>query len=189
MGKKPTEQPKPEPATEEKPNPKIKLVYIRPCLTSDKKIAGIFLPVFGEQLRDKRLPEELPQERIYGGKTPKLVGRPGIIYEFEHKPDNETTIFGDPRRYIGFLDDDPRVVEWQANHDAFFAAEELKRQEKKGKNKNLIQRRLAPLKVAYGKMVGHQRAAFLAQIIGYITGRVRKDDVRWAEGADTEEDE
>jgi len=38
-------------------------------------------------------------------------------------------------------------------------------------------------------MVGHQRAAFLAQIIGYITGRVSRADERWAEGADTGEDD
>jgi hypothetical protein len=117
------------------------------------------------------------------------VGRPGTIYEFECKAENEGSIFGDTGHWVGFLDNDPRVVQWQANHDAFFAAEELKRQEKKGKNRNLIQRQLAPLKVAYGHMVGHQRAAFLAQIIGYITGRVTKADLRWAEDADTAEDE
>lgn len=186
MAKKPSGQPEPEPRT---PNPKVKLVYVGPCSTSDGKLGGMFLPITDEQLREKRLPDTLPQERIYGGKIPKLVGRPGTIYQFEHKPENETTIFGDTRRYIGFLDNDPRVVEWQANHDAFFAAEELERQEKRGKNKNLIQRRLAPLKVAYSKMVGHQRAAFLAQIIGYITGRVSKDDQRWADEEDTDEDD
>lgn len=159
------------------------------CTTSEGKLGGIFLPITDEQLRDKRLPEELPQERIYGGKIPKLVGRPGTIYEFERSPEKESTIYGDTRRWVGFLNHDPRAIEWQAKHDAFFAAEELKRQEKHGKNKNLIQRQLAPLKVAYSKMVGHQRAAFLAQVIGYITGRVSKADLRWAEGADTDEDE
>ena len=120
---------------------------------------------------------------IYGGTIPKLVGRPGSIYEFECKADNNSTIFGNTRRWVGFLDDDPRVVEWQAKHDAFFAAQEVERQEKKGKNTNLIQRQLAPLKVAYGHMVGHQRAAFLAQIIGYVTGRVTKADLQWADEA------
>jgi len=57
------------------------------------------------------------------------------------------------------------------------------RQEKKGKNTNLIQRQLALLKVAYGHMVGHQRVAFLAQIIGYVTGRVTKADLQWADEA------
>ena len=190
MGKKPTKQPTPEPAAEDKkPNPKVKLVYVGPCTTSDQKLGGVFVPITDEQLREKRLPEGLPQEQVYGGKIPKLVGRPGTIYEFERNQENETSIFGDTRRWVGFLDNDPRVVEWQANHDAFFAAQELERQEKKGKNKNLIQRQLAPLKVAYSKMVGHQRAVFLAQIIGYVTGRVSKADERWAEGADTSEDE
>jgi len=183
MTKKPTEQPEPKSS---EPNPKVKLVYIGPCTTADKKLGGMFLPITDDQLREKRLSDTLPQERIYGGKIAKLVGRPGTVYEFECKPENETSIFGDTRRWVGFLENDPRVVEWQANHDAFFATEELKRQEKKGKNRNLIQRRLAPLKVAYNKMVGHQRAAFLAQIIGYVTGRVSKDDLRWAEGEDTD---
>ena len=168
---------------EKVPNPTVMLVYIRPCTTTDKKLGGVFLPVTNDQLREKRLSDELPQERIYGGTIPKLVGRPGSIYEFECKADNDSTIFGNTRRWVGFLDDDPRVLEWQAKHDAFFAAQELERQEKKGKNTNLIQRQLAPLKVAYGHMVGHQRAAFLAQIIGYVTGRVTKADLQWADEA------
>ena len=168
---------------EKVPNPTVMLVYIRPCTTTDKKLGGVFLPVTNDQLREKRLSDELPQERIYGGTIPKLVGRPGSIYEFECKADNDSTIFGNTRRWVGFLDDDPRVLEWQAKHDAFFAAQELERQEKKGKNTNLIQRQLAPLKVAYGHMVGHQRAAFLAQISGYVTGRVTKADLQWADEA------
>ena len=108
------------------------------------------------------------------------------IYQFECKPDNETSIFGNARHWVGFLDNDPRVVQWQATHDAFFAGQELERQEKQGRNTNLIQRQLAPLKVAYNQMIGHRRAAFLAQIIGYVTGRVTKADLRWA---DTNEDD
>jgi hypothetical protein len=189
MAKKNDQRPplesKPE---QEAPNRKVMLVYIGPCTTSDQKLGGMFLPITTEQLAEKRLPETLPPERVYGGKIPKLVGRPGTIYGFECKPDNENTIFGNTRRWVGFLDNDPRVIQWQANHDAFFAAQELERQEKKGKNTNLIQRQLAPLKVAYGRMVGHQRAVFLAQIIGYITGRVTKADLRWAEGADPDEE-
>ncbi len=159
----------------------------RPCTTTDKKLGGVFLPITEEQLQEKRLPDQLPQERIYGGKIPRLVGRPGTIYEFECSPDNESTIFGNARRWVGFLDSDPRVVGWQARHDAFFAAQELERQEKRGKSTNLIQRQLAPLKVAYNGMVGHQRAAFLAQIIGYITGRVTKADERLADTNDDDE--
>ena len=166
--------------------PTVMLVYIRPCTTADKKLGGVFLPITSDQLREKRLPDELPQECIYGDKIPKLVGRPGSIYEFECKADDDSTIYGNTRQWVGFLDEDPRVVEWQAKHDAFFAAQELERQEKKGKNTNLIQRQLAPLKVAYGKMVGHQRAAFLAQIIGYVTGRVTKADLQWADDDDDE---
>jgi hypothetical protein len=190
MAKQSPQQPPQDASAEPKaPNPKVKLVYIGPCTTSDNKLGSVFLPVTDEQFREKRLPEELPPERVYGGKVPKLVGRPGSIYEFECKAENQGTIFGDTRRWVGFLDNDPRVVQWQANHDAFFAAQELERQEKKGKNKNLIQRQLAPLKVAYGKMVGHQRGVFLAQIIGYIIGRVTKADLRWAEDGDIDDEQ
>ncbi len=187
MAKKNTQPPSKSTPQQEAPNPKVKLVYIGPCTTSNKKLGGVFLPITEDQLREKRFPEELPQERIYGGKIPRLVGRPGTIHEFECKSDNENSIFGNTRRWVGFLEDDPRVIQWQAKHDAFFAAQELERQEKRGKNTNLIQRQLAPLKVAYGNLVGHQRAVFLAQIIGYITGRVTKTDLRWAEGTDDEE--
>ena len=189
MAKKNDQQTPPESKSgQEAPNPKLKLVYIGPCTTTEQKLGGMFLPITDEQLREKRLPDELPQDRIYGGKIPKLVGRPGSIYEFECKADNESSIFGNTRRWVGFLDDDPRVIQWQANHDAFFASQELARQEKKGKNKNLIQRQLAPLKIAYGNMIGHQRAAFLAQIIGYVTGRVTQADLRWADDDDSDDE-
>ena len=45
---------------QEKPNPKVMLVYIGPCTTTDKKLGGMFLPITDEQLREKRLPETLP---------------------------------------------------------------------------------------------------------------------------------
>ena len=140
---------------EEVPNPKVMLVYIGPCTTTDKKLGGMFLPITDEQLRDKRLPDELPQERIYGGKIPKLVGRPGSIYEFECKADNDSTIFGNTRRWVGFLDDDPRVVQWQAKHDAFFAAQELERQEKKGQEHEPHSAATGP---AEGRLRQHGRA-------------------------------
>ena len=179
-----------EPTSEPKvPNPTVVLVYIGPCTTADQKLGGVFLPVSEEQLRSKRLPEELPKERIYGGRLPKQVGRPGSVYSFEYKPDNPGTIYPDTRRWVGFLENDPRAVQWQANHDSYFAALELKRQETKGKNTNLIQRRLAPVKLAYSRLVGHQRAVFLAQVIGYLTGRVSKADLRQAEGMDSDEDD
>ncbi len=30
---------------EEVPNPKVKVVYIGPCTTTDKKLGGMFLPI------------------------------------------------------------------------------------------------------------------------------------------------
>ena len=76
-----------QPSSEqEKPKPKVKLVYIGPCTTTDKTLGGVFLPITEGQL--------------------------------------------------------------------------------------------APLKIAYNQMVGHRRAVFLAQIIGYVTGRVAKANLR-----------
>jgi len=40
---------------EDVPNPKVKLVYIGPCTTADKKLGGVFLPITNDQLREKRL--------------------------------------------------------------------------------------------------------------------------------------
>lgn len=183
MGKTPAKEP-----VKKQPGPTIKLVYVGPCTTSDGKQGCVFYPVTDEELREQRLPDTLPEDRLYGGKVYVAIGRPGTVYEYEHKPENDSSIFNDTRRYVGFLHKDPRVIEWQANHDAFHAAQLLEREEKKGKNTNLIHARLAPLKVAYSKMVGHQRAVFLAQIIGYVTGRVTKEDLRRAEQMEDEDD-
>ena len=113
----------PAEAETKKPNPKVKLMFVGPCITDDEKLGGKFIPITDEQLRERRLPEALPQERVYGGKIPKQVGRPGTIYEFDCDPENETTIYGNTGSWVGFLENDPRVVQWQTNHDAFFAAQ------------------------------------------------------------------
>ena len=174
----------------EKQNQKIKLVYIGPCTTVDKKVGCVFVPLTSEQYDALRLPEDLPKEYIYGGDLPKLVGRPGAIYEFEYQENSESSaIFPHTRNWLGFLENDPRVVQWQAKHDAFFAGKQLAKQEANGKNTNLVHKQLAPLKVAYNKMVGHQRAVFLAQIIGYVTGRVTKKDTSLADRTSHDDDD
>lgn len=174
---------------EETPNPRIRLVYVGPTITSEKKVGAMFYPVTDEQWQAKKLPDVLVDTdyRVYGGV--KDVGRPGVVFEFEYPADKPSSIYPGTRRYLGFLDNDPRAVEWQANRDAFLVDEALKKAEKSGKNKNLIQTQLAPVKVAYNKMVGHQRAAFLAQVIGYITGRVTKEDERIALGRNHDEED
>lgn len=184
MAKKPRRSK--ESPQEKKPNPRLLLVYKEPTVLSDKKVGCIFLPLTAEEFEAKRLPDELPRERLYGGTVPKGIGRPGSIYEFEYPEGEEGTIYPTTRRWLGFLSNDPRVVEWQAKHDAFHIDQERQREEKKGKTTNLIQRQLAPLKLAYAGMVGHRRAAFLAEIIGYVTGRVTTEDTKLAKGEDDE---
>ena len=74
--KAPQEQTKPE-------NPKIKLVYVGVCMTTDDKRGGKFLPITDEQMKEGSLPETLPEEKVFAWKVASLCGRPGTIYEFE----------------------------------------------------------------------------------------------------------
>ena len=164
----------------EKPHPKIYLVYVGPCETADGKLGAKFIKLTDAQFKQKRLPEVTPDERVYSGTVPKGVGRPGTIYQFEVKDDDENTIYGTTRSFAGFLENDPRVMDWQAICDTFHHAKMLVAQKKKGKNKNLVQERLAPLKVLYSQMVGRNRVVLLAQIIGYVTGRVTNEDMKLA---------
>ena len=109
-------------ATKQTPqeNPKIKLVYIGVCMMSDGKRGGRLLPITDEQAREGTLPATLPEEDVFSWKVASLCGRPGTIYEFETPPDKVGhRIFPDTRRYCGRLDNDDRVLKWQAEHDAF----------------------------------------------------------------------
>lgn len=152
-------------------NPKIKLVYLRVCRTTDGKRGGRFVPVTDEQVRDGALPKALPEEKVFGWKVASLCGRPGTIYEFECPPDKVgQSIFPDTRRYCGRLDNDDRVLRWQAEHDAFLMQQELEAKEKKEKGTNEIHEHLKPIRTIYRSLRGRQRTVFLAQIVAFLTG-------------------
>jgi len=167
--KQPQEQIKPE-------NPKIKLVYVGVCMTTDDKRGGKFLPITDEQMKEGTLPATLPEEKVFAWKVASLCGRPGTIYEFESPPDKVgQSIFPDTRRYCGRLENDDRVLKWQAEHDTFLMWKELESREKKGKATNEIHDQLQPIRAIYRSLPGRQRTVFLAQIIAFVTGAGGKD--------------
>ena len=157
-------------------NPKIKLVYIGVCMMSDGKRGGRFLPITDEQAKEGTLPATLPEEDVFSWKVASLCGRPGTIYEFETPPDKVgQSIFPATRRYCGRLDNDDRVLKWQAEHDAFLMQQELAAREKKEKATNELHDQLAPAQAIYRSLHGRQRTVFLAQIIAFVTGAGGKD--------------
>ena len=160
-----------QPNAEQPPeNPRIKLVYVGVCRTTDGKRGGRFLPITDEQVKVGVLPKTLPEEKVFSWKVASLCGRPGTIYEFECPPEKVgQSIFPDTRRYCGRLDDD-RVLKWQADHDAFLTKQELEAREKKEKGTNEIHEQLKPIRAIYRSLRGRQRTVFLAQVIGFITG-------------------
>lgn len=165
----------PEKPQEEKPqDPKILLVFKGACMAADKKQAAIFISITPEQWGKRKLPKELPDERIYSGKILKYVGRPGAVYEFSYPAEKPTAIFPDTYRWKGFLDQDDRVLRWQAEHDAFVGELELKAREKKGKRRNLIHEQLHPIRCLYNSLRGRERTVFLSQVLAYITGRTNE---------------
>jgi hypothetical protein len=161
--------PKPE-------NPKIKLVYVGVCMTTDGKRGGRFLPITDEQVAEGALPNQLPEEMVFSWKLASQCGRPGTIYDFKCPPDKVgQSIFTDTRRYAGRLKNDDRVLQWQVEHDAFLMQQELESREKKEKAVNEIHEQLKPICSAYRSLVGRQRTVFLAQIIAFVTGAGGKE--------------
>jgi len=161
----------------EQPNPKIKLVYIGACTMSDEKRGGKFLPITDEQVKEGALPATLPDQCIFSWKVAGQCGRPGTIYEFECPPDKVgQSIFPDTRRYCGRLTNDDRVLQWQAEHDAFLMQKELESREKKEKATNELHDQLQPVRAVYRSLRGRQRTVFLAQIIAFLTGAGGKEE-------------
>ncbi len=163
--------------TTENPNPKIKLVYIGACTMGDEKRGGKFLPITDEQVKEGALPTTLPDQSIFSWKVASQCGRPGTIYEFECPPDKVgQSIFPDTRRYCGRLENDDRVLKWQAEHDAFLMQKELESRERKEKATNDLHDQLQPVRAVYRSLRGRQRTVFLAQIIAFVTGAGGKEE-------------
>lgn len=175
-------------------NPKKLLVYVGPCMLqvevkgkTKSQLGATFYLITEDEFKAGRLEDRQPVEQNYGGKTPKAIGRPGTVYEFEHPKGDTTRIYSNTRSYKGFLENEPRCSEWQARADAFAIEQKMVAMEKAGKSRNLIHEHLAPIKLAYSEMVGHNRHAFLAMVIAYITGKMSNEDFKLAAKATKEE--
>lgn len=151
-------------------NPKIRLVFAGICLLTDGNRGGIFYPITNEQFEDGKLPAQLPDPRVFGWKVAGHCGQPGTIYEFESPPERVgQSIYADTQSFIGRLTADDRVIQWQAEHQATTLRLEAESREKAEKRTDLVKEQLTPLRIAYRSMVPRQRAAFLTQIMIFLT--------------------
>lgn len=106
----------------------------------------------------------------------KGLGRPGGMYEMDCDAEKESTIYPGTMRYVGFLDDDALVTQWQAQHDAAQAADRARRRQARETGQNLIHEHLEPIRKAYAKCTGLERSALIAQVVAYVTGRTAPHD-------------
>jgi hypothetical protein len=169
---------------ENKPNPRKLLVLIGPYLGDKDKIGASFALATNEQLQAGRLGEDIGEAQHYGSKAMMdrvgTFNRPGTVYSVEYDANNPGTIYPSTMNYAGFLENDPRKVEWQAQASLFRAELELKKREKKNAGRNAMKEALAPVKIAYNNLIGRNRALYLAEAVAYITGRVTKEDEKMA---------
>lgn len=150
----------------------INLAFLGACVLQDGKKGGIFVIAPDADLERGRLSEQNPKEYYYAWKIASHFGRPGTVYKVQYNPKGDgLSIYANTTRYVGRLKDDPRLIEWQANHDALLYRLDMESREKKEKGVNAIQEQLEPVRAAYQNMVGRNRTIFLAQIMQYITGR------------------
>ena len=153
----------------EQQNPKMKLVFAGVCELTSGKRGGTFYPITEEQIERGKLPKAIPEEKIFSWEVGRACGRPGAIHEFEYPAERPNSIYPNSRRFLGRLSKDDRVIAWQAKHDAFLAHAEMLAKEKIEKNVNLIQEQLEPLRIVFRSLSPRSRAAFLGQIIAYLT--------------------
>lgn len=108
---------------------------------------------------------------VYASKNSRkyLTGGIGAVYQVP-KVIGDTSIYPVDATYMGLWKDDERRLVWQAEHRANTTAYDLSRKAKKeGKEDDFAA--LKPLQNKYRKLANrNQQAAFLAQIIVYITG-------------------
>ena len=142
--------------TTERPIRRSSSSYIGACTMADEKRGG---------KSSSRSPMSMstsapyyldPDQSIFSWKVASLCGRPGTIYQFDCPPDKVgQSIFPDTRRYCGRLENDDRVLRWQAEHDAFLMQKELESRERKEKATNELRRQLpSPCRPSIGRRPG-----------------------------------
>ncbi len=149
-----------------KPRGKIRLVFAGVRQGANKKLSQIFYKLNNNGEREKDL-------RAYS--KVKGLGRPGAIYDVECDAEDDGTIYTNTLSYAQQWDNTEQVVEWQARHDATIAADRARRRHNREAKRNLIEERLRPLREAYQQCYGLERAALVAQIVGYVTGRLPEE--------------
>jgi hypothetical protein len=150
-------------ADNNEPRGTVRLVYAGVRLGNKNRLKQTFHKVEGTGAFEA-------EPRVYS--SIKGLGRPGAIYDVECDANKDSTIYSGTLRYIGVWDDEAQVVEWQARHDATQAADRARRRHNREAKRNFVEEQLGPIRKAYWKCSGLERAALLAQVVGYITGRL-----------------
>lgn len=145
------------------PRLKIQLVYAGLRQSTKDKLMQTFYKI---------LPDGTLEDSYRAYSKIKGLGRPGAIYDVECDASDESTIYTSSLSYFDQWDDDAQVVKWQAEHDAARAADRARRRHNREGKRNLVEERLKPIRDVYWKCNGLERAALLAQVVGYITGRL-----------------
>jgi hypothetical protein len=133
---------------------------------------GIVDPAVPLAEQPRRDPSDHTFERhAYLQKTRNLApGRPGMVWDFDVERDDEAiSVMTANREHVGtwpYADD---VARWQLMTDHCHTALKRKRESRKERRRNHWQERLDPVRELYQSTRTVDRAAFLAQVIEYIT--------------------
>lgn len=99
----------------------------------------------------------------------KHTGRPGGVFKVECDAADESTIYSGTLTYQHMWDDEEQVATWQAQHDAYNAADRARKRFKKDTGANRVLECLEPIREAYHNATGLERQVILAQAVSYIT--------------------
>lgn len=142
---------------------KIQFVYAGVRRFSKGGFGGLFF-----ELIDGGVPES-PEECIFNWKVVKGLGESGSIYEYDAvRSDDTLSIIPRSVKWCGRFND-PRVVQWQAEHEAVLLVKRTKAREKVGKHENALSKFAGPLRQVYQSLrTESERQAFLLRVISHI---------------------
>jgi hypothetical protein len=151
--------------TETAPRVQIRIAYAGTCLTTEKEKATRWA-----------LLDENNVVKTYLVYTSKHLAKRkpsiGEIITLDASDKAGTSIYSESARYAGTLPrDHTERMTWDADATAAEVEEELGRRRKKEIDAASLNASLAHAKAMYGRLIGNRRrAAFLAQVIQYVTG-------------------
>ncbi len=101
---------------------------------------------------------------------PLFTGRPGTVYALQRDADKPgVSVITNTAKWLGTWPDKALVTLWQIEHDAVRVEIDAKREREKAGRRNYGYEALDPFREAYWKASIRERAALLANVIGYIT--------------------